>query len=571
MTNTTVWIFLIASITGFSCIALLLALRFMVPQARKLLAALVAFEALLALLHVIFTPAGNTFASWLFNLNLELTAGAVFSAAQYTVIALIALVNGLRTPQIRPMQRVFWAVLVVLFVWLCADEFLELHESVDSWRSFYALTGVALAVFSVAMYWFFFDREELWLFVPFLIGLAIMGSAGVVLDVLTNDHDLVVAGIRMGWLDLISCDAPWNPVECGDVNTYGFTEEFLEMGGASLVLTSLANYFFRRQPPERVRQLRRLAIAASATWVVVWASNFWLLPSVVTAVESEAVQADYLDGRLSLIGYDLSKDVLLPGETLTVNLYFRANVPLDEDYLLALKLMTRYDDNPIAEADAQLGEWRYPTSAWIPGVTVRHTARLRVPENMPTPRAYWLTVRVWHEDDEVEVATEMLESGQGTIVLHGIPVLSPQRPPEPPIPADYRFAAGPILTGYDLPERVTAGEPMVVRFWWRTDAPVPVDLNQFVHVLVPGSEDPFTFDQAPFGGENFPTVYWPKGMEEMARWEIPLPPDLEPGVYGVYTGLYTLPDVIREPVTRGSGEPVLNNAIYLGDILVEAP
>ena len=78
--------------------------------------------------------------------------------------------------------------------------------------------------------------------------------------------------------------------------------------------SSLANYFFRRQPPERVRQLRRLAIAASATWVVVWASNFWLLPSVVTAVESEAA-GGLLDGRLSLIGYDLSKDVLLPGET----------------------------------------------------------------------------------------------------------------------------------------------------------------------------------------------------------------------------------------------------------------
>src|SRR5690606_39666661 len=123
--------------------------------------------------------------------------------------------------------------------------------------------------------------------------LPILGGAGVVLDVLTNDHDLVVAGIRMGWLDLISCDAPWNPVECGDVNTYGFTEEFLEMGGASLVLTSLANYFFRRQPPERVRQLRRLAIAASATWVVVWASNFWLLDRKSTRLNSSHVKISY--------------------------------------------------------------------------------------------------------------------------------------------------------------------------------------------------------------------------------------------------------------------------------------
>lgn len=571
MNHTVVWAFLIVTVLGFGVVALALALRFMVPQARRLLAALVVFEAALAVLHVVFTPASNTFAGWLFDLNLELTAGAVFSAAQYTVIALIALVNALRTPQIRAGQRLFWAVLIVLFVWLCADEFLGLHESVDSWRSFYALTGIGLVAFSAVMYRFFF-RDDLSLFVPFLAGLMIMGGAGVVLDVLTNDHDLVVAGVEMRWLNVVSCDAAWNPVECGDVNTYGFVEEFLEMGGASLVFASVTSYFLRKQPPEKYQLLRRLALVAGAAWVLVWASNFWLLPSVVTAVEAETVQAEYLGGRLSLVGYDVSKSVLLPGDTVTVDLYFRANTPLEHDYRLATKLTTRYDDDPIAEADAQLGEWKYPTSAWIPGVTVRHSARLHIPEHVTTPRSYWLTVRVWHEEEEVEVVSESLqESGTGTVVLHGIPVLSEARPPEPPLGADYHFAAGPVLAGYDLPEQVTAGEPMAVRFWWRTDAAVPVELNQFVHVLVPGGEDVFVFDQAPFGGENFPSVYWPEGMDEMTQWDILLPPDLAPGLYGVYTGLYTLPDIIREPVTNGSGKPVLNNAIYLGDIVVEAP
>jgi len=98
---------------------------------------------------------------------------------------------------------------------------------------------------------------------------------------------------------------------------------------------------------------------------------------------------------------------------------------------------------------------------------------------------------------------------------------------------------------------------------------VPVELNQFVHFLQQGGEGIFTYDQAPFGGENFPTVYWPAGIHEMARWRVDLPPTLPPGVYDVYTGLYTLPDVQRQPVFDERGEPVLDGTILMGQIVIE--
>lgn len=563
------WAFLIVVVLGFAAVAGVLAHFYLQGPARKLLAALVAAEVVLAALHILFARQTGTFAGWLFNLNSELTAGALFSAAQLTVIALFALVIAVRTPSLGLGQRLYWVALVALFAWLASDEFFALHENVPTWRSMYALLGLSVVGLSLVAFRFAF-RDDISLFVPLLAGFLIMGGSGVVLDALTNDHDLVVAGHTVEWVNFLSCDAAWMPVACDDVNEFGHTEEFLEMAGASLMLASLFNYFQKRQAASQVRLLRRLIAVTGTTWLLLWVSSFWVVPAVATAVRSEPVSVEYLDGRLSLVGYHVSKPVLLPGDTVTVSLYFRADQPLPEDYLLAVKLFTRYEDATLAEADAQLGEWKYPTSAWIPGVTVRHQTRLTIPLGAATPRSYWLTARVWHEDEEVQVSETMLEeSGTGTVVLCGLPLLSRGAPPDPPTPATYHFADGPILAGYDLPARAVAGSTVDLTFWWRTETAVPVELNQFVHFLEQGGEAIYSHDQAPFGGENFPTVYWPAGIRERARWHIDLPPTLPPGVYEVYTGLYTLPDVQRRAVFDADGAPVLDNAIPLGQIVIE--
>lgn len=567
--TTVLWGMLFLTVLGLGAIAAVVARRYFGLPTRKVLAALIVVEGVLAALHVVYADGGGSFQHWLFNLNLELTAGAVFSAAQCAVIAMIALVNGLGAPRLKLAQRAFWILLMAVFVWISLDEFLELHETVPTWRSAYMLAGGGVVLASAAAYWFLF-RGETELFVPLVLGLAIMGGAGVVLDALTNDHDLVVAGMEIRWLNVLSCDAAWNPIDCGDVNVFGFVEELLEMGGASLVLAAVANYFQRRQPATRFHLLRRLATVTVLTWVLLWASSFWVAPSIAEAVNSEPARVDYLDGRLSLVSYDLSREVLVPGDTLTVSLFFRANTVLPEDYRVAVKLITRYEDETLAETDAQIGEWKYPSSAWLPGFTVRHNARLHVPEGAATPRSYHLTARVWHEEEAVEVASTTLEQvGEGTVVLRGMPVLSPGRPPAPPVAADYHFADGPVLAGYDVPSRAAAGEVVELRFWWQTDRDVPVELNQFVHFMAGDGSVPFAVDQAPFGGENFPTVYWPAGMGEVARWQVVVPADLPGGVYELYTGLYTLPDAQRAGVVSGAGEPVLNNLIRLGQIEIE--
>ncbi len=57
-------------------------------------------------------------------------------------------------------------------------------------------------------------------------------------------------------------------------------------------------------------------------------------------------------------------------------------------------------------------------------------------------------------------------------------------------------------------------------------------------------------------------------MKERAHWEISLPADLAPGIYEVYTGLYTVEGIVRQPVADAQGQPVPDYSIHLGTIRI---
>ena len=570
MSSSVILGFLAGVILIYAIFATPLALWFFGPPARRVLIALVGLAIALAGMHIVFAPQGKGLRSWLFNLDIEFTAGAVYSSLQYTLIALVALLNAIVTPALKIGQRLYWGLLSALFTWLCLDEFLSLHESFLHWRSAYALGGLALAASSLAAFWFGFkDRADL--FIPLIVGLAMIGAAGVVLDALTNDHPLIVAGMQVKWVNLLSCNAPYIPLECKHMNRLGFVEEFLEMTGATLVLATFVNYLDTAPEKAGLRLFRHLSAGAVAVWLAIWIGKMWAIPTLDAAIGTEPIQVEYLDGRLTATGYRISGKVFNPGDDVVLTIFFRAKVPLQEDYRLSTHLMPRYGADSLAQADTELGGWVYPTSAWVPGLSVRERMPIHIPEDTPAPASYWLTMRVWHEDEDVPLSeTDRFEVGPGTVVVLSLPVLPEGDIPDPPTAAGYRFSDGFWLTGYSIPRSAAPGGTLPLRFWWKTEARIPFEINQFVHLFDAQGQVALTYDQAPFGGERFPTVDWPAGMEAVAEWAIPLTASLEPGTYDVYTGLYTLPDIQRREVFDAQGQPVPDNAIYLGQITVEA-
>lgn len=532
------------------------------PFARNLLLFLIIFEIITAVLHLYaISNRGAAFWDWFFDLQYEFNLGSIFSALQFFVIAAVALLSAWMVPTLKLGHRFYWLLLTVLFIYLGIDEFYSIHETLgdgrtvtEYWRIPYAIGGMVLALTTALAFWFGF-RRNVRLFVLLFMGFGIMGVAGVAIE------EFVMQGFVY-----VDPSTEW---------LYVF-EEVFEMVGATIVLAALVAYL-----QEQVDG-RRWQVAKGALMAATVGSLGWLLFALLFQNGLEArYAATPLDVRyengLSLVGYRLTPDHALPGSEVALTLYWRADEPLPENYSISLHALSHPDIDSVAQSDdLHLGPT--PSTSWFPGVVMKRTVYLLLPDDLPTPESYWLLLRVWFgpwplgRPWEDTTGLPLLSSGDraqissDALIIDHVSALPEEAPPVPPVAADYRFTAdGFTLSGYDVPQQATAGEALTVAFWWQAARDGERDLTQFFHLVPADGGETVAFDGQPFGG-SFPTADWIEGMTVRDRREIDLPETLAAGRYDVYTGLYAADTGARAAVVEAGGDAVLNNAIALGQI-----
>jgi hypothetical protein len=113
-------------------------------------------------------------------------------------------------------------------------------------------------------------------------------------------------------------------------------------------------------------------------------------PKPLSYHPTHSVSSD-LGGQIRLVGYDLDRENVRPGDAFTVTLYWQAVKPLPTDYTVFVHLVGA---EIVAQEDSQPYGGDYPTSAWATGEIVRdsHTVRLK-PE--VRPGAYQLVVGLY--------------------------------------------------------------------------------------------------------------------------------------------------------------------------------
>ncbi len=131
-------------------------------------------------------------------------------------------------------------------------------------------------------------------------------------------------------------------------------------------------------------------------------------------------------------------------------------------------------------------------------------------------------------------------------------------------PEAISFANGTAFLGYGMAERVPAGETLDVWLaWWvRSLPPSGTEYHFFAHLL-----DQEGMLHSQHDGVRFPTAAWRAGDLMLELFSIHVPPDLSPGRYQVWAGLYTLPDVINVPVLDIAGNPA-GDRVALGEVEV---
>ena len=90
---------------------------------------------------------------------------------------------------------------------------------------------------------------------------------------------------------------------------------------------------------------------------------------------------------------------------------------------------------------------------------------------------------------------------------------------------------------------------------------------QFLHLGHEETGDWWVYDQQPLG-DRLPTRLWYSGLADSEVWQAPLPADLAPGRYEVFTGLYRTRDQERIPASDADGERWLDGRVPLGMIVI---
>lgn len=112
--------------------------------------------------------------------------------------------------------------------------------------------------------------------------------------------------------------------------------------------------------------------------------------------------------RIALVGYELDRRVLAPGETAHLTLYWRALAPLDEDYVVFVQAL-RQGDQRWAGGDGMPQNGAAPTSGWQVSQVLADEHELAFPADAPADvydiEIGWYSaatgqrLEVWNEND----------------------------------------------------------------------------------------------------------------------------------------------------------------------------
>ena len=495
----------------------------------------------------IYLDPSSSFEAWLWDPHQEWNVPATLASAQLALVGAVALACAWLAPSRMALQRIYLSGLGLVFLFLAYDEYFTLHEYWVTWDYFLALGAVVVTgTLLVAAR----SPRRAWTWhVCLLIGLAISAVGGIQIEQFGS-----VCG-DYGWITIAECP----PI------TIWALEEILEFLGIWLTLVAVLGQFSDLSPTPSLL-LRRAVYAFPLIWILLLLQSAAMQP--IARQLSFYLPADVrfkLGERLHAYRVETGAD----GLDCHFHLSPRAWAFHDVGYSLSLvdqvdlRIAASLDTYANQRLEFNLGPGYMPA--------YRQWKRIEYPDAPPTNRALWLVLSLWYEQNGEFVSQRILASdlkrlSDSQVILTELVI--PAEPAIPPAPPAALFDNGFALDKATLPESARAGETLSIDFTWRSDAQGSEDHVQFLHLGHAESGEWFVYDQQPLGA-RLPTRLWYSGLADSETWQAPLPADLAPGRYEVFTGLYRARDKERVPVTDADGAPWLDNRVALGSLVIE--
>jgi 4-amino-4-deoxy-L-arabinose transferase-like glycosyltransferase len=247
---------------------------------------------------------------------------------------------------------------------------------------------------------------------------------------------------------------------------------------------------------------------------------------------------------IRLVGYDMGRTRVLPGDEVTVTLCWEALAPMEEDYAYFVHILGP-EESVVGARDTHPGLGRYPTERWSPGEAFCDAVRVPVEKWAPAPAVYDVAVGWYlYKEGEVREHLPAYDSAGSLLELVTLGKLK-VRPEayatiETPNRLDADLGGQVTLLGYDVDRLdMTPGESVNVTLYWAAQVPIPVDYTVFVHLAAPQGPPYAQDDTQPRRGA-YPTSFWDVGEIVSDPHTILVPHDLPPGEYPLVAGMYLL-------------------------------
>ncbi len=258
-------------------------------------------------------------------------------------------------------------------------------------------------------------------------------------------------------------------------------------------------------------------------------------------------------GVIELLGYDLSAHTVQPGQSLSINLYWRLLKPVDKGLRGAVRLTSLNGAHTWGKVESfNLGGTN--TRNWPLDRYAVDQYRLMVPPNAP-PFLGHLSVAVFSTDSGIQYLKT--SKGSDEVVLADFRLLGDWKtaPDSALTPADLRFGDQVRLVG--LRQWVDEKSQHCLLLRWQPQRAMP-DYAVMVHLLDGSGQMIGTADGPPLDG-LYPTSAWQAGQMLDDTHCVIAPA----GTASIAVGLYGRADGQRLPVTGVNGERLLDDSLVI--------
>ncbi len=495
----------------------------------------------------------SEWAGWLWHLDEEYNIASSLASTQLALVGGLALLGGWLARSRPRWQRLYMIALGLVFLYFATEEYFSFRGGFQSWALSYALLGALLAAMILAAARRAPRNERIW-HICILAGLAITAIGATFVEELRHYKTCQ----SLGLLFFDRCQLY-------------FIEETLEYLGVWLTLIAMLGLFAACAPGPSIRA-RLAPVALPILWILLiplW-YVFHYLEAPLTAQPASITFKSSVNWRtVHLYGYRLD----LTDSALNLLLYAGARGSAQRTLGFSLHLIDQASGDSLASLNRNWDRYVVPLVGPDEHKIYRQSAALDISPAVLRNRALWVALTLWRErsdgsivyDTAMDSDLPLLNDSQVMLGEIVIPAAAPDKPPAAPIA---RFANGFSLGATDLPERAKAGDTLAIPFVWSADADASEDYAQFLHFGHAGTGAWHVYDQQPLGA-RLPTRLWYKGLADRETWQIPLPADLAPGRYLVFTGLYRQSDKERLPAADAKGKGFVDARVPLGSLIIE--